>query len=276
MRLVVKFGGAKHGPKKTAKGKARYSHCMRQSSFAFVLCFCLVAGFAPAGVAFEGVLDARLTTGGGGGLGEIMLDDNGSIRADIPIPDPITGSTIKTSLLVRAERPNGMAYVVHNTRMWDRYSLTAPEGKADRYEVQTHKPVTLLEKECAHVTVVDTKSGDEAELWLAQDMGDLGLLDRVLRKAVRYAGSIKIALDAKKITGFPLKVRFKKRSSGKESLFEVININAKELDKSLWKIPAGYNRHALPGSPFADDDKKATSNDPLQNAAKSLGNLFGR
>lgn len=231
---------------------------------------------ASPAAAFEGVLDAKLTTKGGGGLGEVMLDENGSIRADIPIPDPVTGSTIRTTLLLRAEKPDAMAYVVHNTRMWDRYSLSAPEGKADRYEVTVHKNETLLDKDCAHVTVVDTKSGDEAELWLAKDIGDLKLLDRILRKAVRYAGSIKLALDAKKISGFPLKVRFKKRSNGSESVFEVLRITPKELDKSLWKLPAGYNRQALPGSPFADDDSQATSNDPLQNAAKSLGNLFGR
>ncbi len=224
--------------------------------------------------AFEGILDARLTTTGGGGLGEIWLTEDGSIRADIPIPDPITGSQLKTTLLVRTKKPDGMAYVVHNTRMWDRYSLSAPVADAERYEVKRIDEPMVLEQQTTHVVVTDTKSGDIAEVWLAKDMGSLELLDRVIRKAVRYAGSVHLALKAKGIDGFPLKMRFKKRSNGNEFLLEVININAKKLDRAGWKIPSGYNRQALPGSPFADESTKKS--DPLGDAAKNLGNLFGR
>ena len=226
-------------------------------------------------MAFEGVLDAKVTSSGGGGLGEIMLTENGSLRADIPVPDPVTGSNLKTTLLIRAEKPDGMAYVVHNTRMWDRYSLSEGTLDKDRYTVVNHGAEKFLERDVTHVTLTDTKSGDEAEVWLAKEIGSLALLDRVLRKAVSYAGSLHATLGAKGIDGFPLKVRFKKRTNGAEYVFEVIRLTEKAVDQSAWKIPAGYNRQALPGSPFASPEE-AKKNDPLQDAARNLGNLFGR
>jgi|GEM_PF-2229010 len=248
---------------------------------------CLTLLMATPAVAFEGILDVRVTAGGKTGMGELYLREAGDLRADVPITDPVSGTTWRNTVLVRApregqSRPLGMAHVLHNTRQWERHTLRDAKLDKERYLVELLGVEKVLERPTEHVRVIDSQSGDVLEMWLAQGVSDMKLIDRVFLQAVRYASSLALALDddkkwaAKGKGWFPLKMHFKKKSNGAEALFEVVRMTEKKLEPSLWAIPKGYSQGALPMSPFSTSDERKKKHDPLGDAANKLQGLFGR
>ncbi|MCP4501784.1 MAG: DUF4412 domain-containing protein [Deltaproteobacteria bacterium] len=226
--------------------------------------------------AFEGILNVRVAAGGKTNVSEFFLRENGDLRADVSVSDPVTGTTLRNTILVRAEKPTGMAHVLHNTRQWERHTLSAGRLEKERYLVEEMEKSKILGRQVRHVLLTDTQSGDVLEMWLDAKMSNLNLVDRILRKAVHYAASVSAVLDDKGIRGFPLKLHYTKKSNGNKLLFEVFRITPKKLEQKLWAVPRGYSQGALPGSPFSSSSDRKKKHDPLSDASKKLQGLFGR
>jgi hypothetical protein len=203
--------------------------------------------------------------------GKLERTPDGDLRVDLSMKDPNTRVPIKTSVIVLGGDPDTAFNLVHTTREMGRVTLPDPElADTDRYLFEALGEERIQNQLTHHIKLVDSKSGDAFELWLAPAAGKLGLISRMIRSIQKYQGSLKAAVAAHKLDGLPLKLKYTKRSTGTVTTGEVTTIAFGPVDQGRFTPPRGYR------------NTKMESLNPLEQKGGAIGGLkkmfkgFGR
>ncbi len=220
-------------------------------------------------VAFEGVIRYRLSIHGDEASSFLYISEPGDIRLDLDILDPNLKQNLRTSVVVLTGNQDEAWQIVHNTKSYARVLLAQPEkNEPERYQVSPKAFEKILGRQTQLVTIVDTVSGDEFDLWVHSPIQNPAVLDRLLRTMQPHSGSLQHALRNAKVSGLPLRFEYRRKRGGKVTgVAEDISENA--LPKTAFSLPKGYFRGPLPGGLFSP--LPGGSNDPLH----ELKSFFG-
>jgi hypothetical protein len=207
-------------------------------------------------------LDYAFDIDGKPATGKLERSADGDFRVDLSMKDPNTKVPVKTSVIVLAADPDTAFNLVHTTREMGRVSLPEPDlSDKDRYLFEALGEETVQQQQTQHIKLVDSKSGDEFELWLAPAAGKLELISRMIRSIQSYQGSLKAAVAAHALDGLPLKLKYTKRSTGTVTTGEVTHIALGPVDQGRFAPPRGYR------------NTKMESLNPLEQKGGAIGGL---
>jgi len=205
-----------------------------------LLCLSVLLCAAPVlRAGFEGTIDMKMTSPGGGGTMRVAVGKAGS-RSDVTMG--IKGMTMTQSTLVKASEP-GKVYRINDAAK----SYTVVNMKTDRAAAAKMNEEYTVEKlgvekvggyDCAHVRVTGSR-GQKAELWTTKDIGSFGTASRLMGERSGVEPGFEKSLRDADADGFPVKsIHFGPR--GENITMELVSVSKKAPPAARFEIPAGY------------------------------------
>jgi hypothetical protein len=248
----------------TTPKQTRLIGCYRLCLVAFLL-----LTFSKSLLAFEGVVRYRLSIHGDEASSFLYMSEPGDIRLDLDILDPNLKRNLRTSVIVLTGNQDEAWQIVHNTKTYARVLLAQREqNKLGRYQISPKNFQQILGRKTQMVTIVDTVSGDEFDVWVHSQIQNTQILDRLLRTMQPHTGSLQHALQKVGISGLPLRFEYRRKRGGKITGVAE-DIHEDLLPKTTFSLPKGYFRGPLPGGLFSP--LPGGANDPLHEIKSFFG-----
>jgi hypothetical protein len=153
----------------------------------------------------------------------------------------------KTVRLCKKDKPN--TYYILNDASGT-YSISDLSGYKSKPTAEKEVSVKVLgpEKvngyECKHVQIT-TPTGN-TEMWTTRELMDYNTYRSVSESDVRARNiSVAKALISADAEGFPIKT-IKKDAKGNEIKIELVKVDKKSLDKSIFEVPSFYEKTETP------------------------------
>ena len=212
---------------------------------ALVAALCLAA--VPA-LAFEGVIDTKMTAAGGEAGGKPMsVSGTGKIsikglntRMDQEMNMPGVTGPMKQTVIHRADEPN-VTYILHDAnKTYSKISADKDEPK-DASEGWTVKKIgkdTVAGRSTEHVQVMH-EGKEPMDVWIDTALVSAGDLEKAFAAGDRRQGGWWQALKKAGVAGIPLKVAAKNERGGGMT-WEALSVKSQSVPDSAFKIPAGF------------------------------------
>lgn len=212
---------------------------------ALVAALCLAT--VPA-LAFEGVIDTKMTAAGGEAGGKPMsVNGTGKIsikglntRMDQEMNMPGVTGPMKQTVIHRADEPN-VTYILHDAnKTYTKINADKDEAK-DNSEGWTVKKIgkdTVAGRSTEHVQVMH-EGKEPMDVWIDTALVSAGDLEKAFAAGDRRQGGWWQALKKAGVAGIPLKVVAKNERGGGMT-WEAMSVKSQSVADSAFKIPAGF------------------------------------
>ncbi|HSP19711.1 MAG TPA: DUF4412 domain-containing protein, partial [Myxococcaceae bacterium] len=206
---------------------------------------CLAA--VPA-LAFEGVIDTKMTAAGGE-MGGKPMSFNGSgkisikglnTRMDQEMNMPGVSGPMKQTVIHRADEPN-VTYILHDaTKTYTKLNADKDEGKqaGEGWSVKKIGKDTVAGRSTEHVQVMH-QGKEPMDLWIDTALVSAGDLEKAFASGDRRQGGWWPALKKAGGAGIPLKVVAPGEHGGGMT-WEATSVKSQSVPDSAFKIPAGF------------------------------------
>ncbi|HZJ54274.1 MAG TPA: DUF4412 domain-containing protein [Myxococcaceae bacterium] len=213
---------------------------------ALVAALCLAA--VPA-LAYEGVIETKMTATGNAGGQAMSTTGNGKIylkgmnsRMEQEMKLPGVPDAMKQVVIHRGDEPD-TTYMVHDAnRTYQKLANEkddASSAESAKWTVKKLGKETVAGRSTEHVQV--SRDGKEPmELWVDTKLVSAGDLERAFASADQRGGGWWKALKEAGVAGIPLKVVTKNERGGGGMTWEATSVKAQSVPDSAFKVPAGY------------------------------------
>lgn len=153
----------------------------------------------------------------------------------------------KTVRICKNETPN-VYYILNELNasyfISDLSSYQAPQKTDETIQVKVIGKEKMNNYNCTHV-IVTSKYG-ETELWTTTELMNYDSYKKINESDIRARNlSYAKALIEANAEGFPVKT-VKKSTGGSTIIIELVDVNRKNLDKTLFEVPANYTKTQSP------------------------------
>ncbi|TND08011.1 MAG: hypothetical protein FD123_2694 [Bacteroidetes bacterium] len=173
------------------------------------------------------------------------------MEATAPNPkDPKQSISIKSVGITMKDKPDVRYVLDEKNKSYTEYKNTAHTGNKETYTVKIVGDEKVGSYNCKHVQLTDSK-GKVTEEWVTKDVADYEKLKEIASTS-EYVDSdgMSKALKAAGVEGMMVKMK-NAGARGETVTVELVLLERKVLDVSLFKIPADYKKTETPVMPGA-------------------------
>jgi len=214
---------------------------MKKLILSIILVSASIVLFAQEGM----VINMKLTNtkGASGSFVMYVSQSNARVEMNMKMPPGTHAPDMKLIAIMKASEPTKTYMLSDENKS---YTVHTTETKSENnYKKSTIKVVkigeeTIIGYKCIHSKVTD--DGEESDVWTSKDVipnfekySNMFTVQRLSDKSTEQLEAMKAAA----CDGFPVKTVVTNKMEGTTTM-ELVKIEKKPLDKSLFEIPAGY------------------------------------